>query len=317
MKICYVAHRYAPYPGGTEYFVQQMAEETLRRNHEVHVFSGIHKNDLNGVKVSSVFIDDYDLVVVHGADVSNQNMIHNVSDQITSKVLYQIIKPSESELSIKGLLNHPFLGWSTQEDLDHIKKYGLLRKAINVRHGLNPQHTIQTTKYFREKYNIKTSRMFVSAGGFYPHKAMIELYEVFKLCDFRDTTLVLLGYENGAIPFVQPNDNVKVLIGLEHNDVLNAIASADLYIMNSYEEGFGLVLIEAMMNKTPWAARNIAGAKMMSDYGYTYEDKNELAATIIKRFYSDDDLTNKAYDYVMNNHTIKHTVDDIEAVLWM
>jgi len=34
-KILYVVHRYAPYPGGSENYVRDMAEETLRRGHDV------------------------------------------------------------------------------------------------------------------------------------------------------------------------------------------------------------------------------------------------------------------------------------------
>jgi len=38
-KILYVVHRYAPYPGGSENYVRDMAEETLRRGHDVTVFT--------------------------------------------------------------------------------------------------------------------------------------------------------------------------------------------------------------------------------------------------------------------------------------
>lgn len=313
MKICYVCHRYAPYPGGTEYYVQQMAEETLKRGHDVTVFTSTHMGDLNGVKVTNIFEDIYDLIVVHGSDVGNQDYIHSLSEEIQSKVLYQIIKPSDNYLSVHGLLNHQYLAWSTEEDLNHIKKYNQEHKAVNVRHGLNAKTTIVNKTNFKEKYNIKTERMFVSAGGFYPHKGMIELSECFEQCNFNDTTLVLLGYSNGSIP-TPKTDKVKIFLGLEHNDILNAISEANLYIMNSYEEGFGLVLIEAMMNKTPWLARNIAGAKLMNKYGYTFNNQNELIQNM-KYFMRDDELIENAFEYVMNNHTIEHTVNDIEAIL--
>ena len=53
MKLCFVVHRYAPFPGGSEYYVQQMAEEALSRGHDVTVLAGEHRGSLNGVKVNS------------------------------------------------------------------------------------------------------------------------------------------------------------------------------------------------------------------------------------------------------------------------
>ena len=49
----YVVHRYAPYPGGSENYVRDMAEETLKRGYDVTVFAGDHAGDINGVKVTS------------------------------------------------------------------------------------------------------------------------------------------------------------------------------------------------------------------------------------------------------------------------
>ena len=47
MRICFVVHRYAPYPGGSEYNVQRMAEECKRRGHNVIVLTGDHQGDFN------------------------------------------------------------------------------------------------------------------------------------------------------------------------------------------------------------------------------------------------------------------------------
>ena len=75
MRILFAVHRYAPYPGGSEYNVQRTAEEMVSRGIEVTVVAGEHKGDLNGVTVtSSVNPNDFDLVVIHGGDVSVQNL---------------------------------------------------------------------------------------------------------------------------------------------------------------------------------------------------------------------------------------------------
>jgi hypothetical protein len=82
--------------------------------------------------------------------------------------------------------------------------------------------------------------------------------------------------------------------------------------MHSHKEGFGLVLLESMLNRTPWAARNIAGAKLMSDYGFTY-DNDEQLLNYMKEYKSlrNTQKTENAYEYLIHNHLIRHTVDDI------
>ena len=44
-KILYVVHRYAPYPGGSENYVRDMAEETVSRGHDVTELACEHKGD--------------------------------------------------------------------------------------------------------------------------------------------------------------------------------------------------------------------------------------------------------------------------------
>ena len=96
-----------------------------------------------------------------------------------------------------------------------------------------------------------------------------------------DTTLVLMGYDlRRGVPDGAPG--VRVVVSPEHQVVLDAMCEADLYVMNSRSEGFGVVLLEAMLNRTPWAARDIAGAHDLSDYGTvyaTYEDLVRLLAS--------------------------------------
>ena len=109
-------------------------------------------------------------------------------------------------------------------------------------------------------------------------------------------------------------DNVKCFFGRDKMEVLFAISAADAYIMNSYEEGFGLVLLESMMNNTPWYARDIAGAHDMCYHGTLYKDEKELME-LLRNHKRNDKKIEDAYNYVMCNHTIQDTCNDIEDVL--
>jgi glycosyltransferase involved in cell wall biosynthesis len=316
-KICFVVHRYAPFPGGSEYYVQQMAEECVQRLHEVTVLAGEHKGDLNGVHVTNDAhaLLKQDLVVVHGGDVGVQNFVLSNTNRIDSPVLYMIIKPSDSDVCVRALNNVKFIGCSAPEDWEHVKKHSVLSKSHKIIHGISPTDCIGTEGRFKEKYNIpKDKRMFLSCGGYWPNKKMIELAEAFKKADLKDAVLVTTGYDNrfGIMPHA--SENVIPLMVEDPMDIKDAIADADCYLMNSDAEGFGLVILESMINKTPWIARNIAGAKLLARYGKVYDTEEQLTE-ILKSWQPDDFTTALAYKHVIQTHLIKNTVDDILSLI--
>jgi glycosyltransferase involved in cell wall biosynthesis len=315
MKLCFVVHRYAPFPGGSEYYVQQMAEEALSRGHDVTVLAGEHKGDLNGVKVTSEVssLINKDLVIVHGGDVHVQNYVLSMAKNINSPILYLIIKPSDSPVCLQALKDVKYIGCSSLEDWNHVQKWKVNNKSVQVRHGISPQDCTGTQGKFKDKYNIpKDKRMFLSCGGYWPNKKMIELADAFRTSNLEDSVLVTTGYDNRYNIMPHASENVIPLMVEDPRDIKDAIVDADCYVMNSDAEGFGLVLLESMLNKTPWISRNIAGAKVLSKYGTTYNTEEELVE--ILRKWRTPDVT-AAYEYVVNNHLIKNTVNDIEKVL--
>jgi len=316
-KICFVVHRYAPFPGGSEYYVQQMAEECYSRGFDVTVVAGEHAGDLNGVKVTSEAKNllGQDLIVVHGGDVGVQNFVLHNAKNIDSSILYLLIKPSDSEICVKALYDVKYVGCSTHEDWNHVKKYGVENKAVRVVHGTSPIDSIGTKDSFKSKFNIpENKRMFLSCGGYWHNKKMIELADTFEKSNLQDSILVITGYDNRYNLKPISRNNIISLMLDDPKDVKNAISDADCYVMNSDSEGFGLVILESMINKTPWISRNIAGARLLSHFGQTFNTEDELLV-LLKNFEKNNILVDKAYDFVIKNHLIKNTVDDIIKVL--
>jgi glycosyltransferase involved in cell wall biosynthesis len=140
------------------------------------------------------------------------------------------------------------------------------------------------------------------------------LANAFKSANLEDAVLVTTGYDNrfGIMPHA--SENVIPLMVDDPMDVKDAIADADCYVMNSDAEGFGLVILESMINKTPWIARDIAGAKLLKEHGKTYNTEDELVE-ILREFQPNQTKIDKAYEYVIKNHLIKNTVDDILALI--
>ena len=316
VRILFVVHRYYPFPGGSEYYVQAMAEEALSRGHQVGVLAGEHQGNQNGVAVTSdanVLLQPWDMIVVHGADVHVQNFVLSNANQIPNPILYMLILPSGSDVSLQAMRDCRYIGWSTNEDLDYIKKHGVVSKAANVRHGIKHVDSIGKPG-FKNKHNI-TGRMFLSCGGYWPNKAMKELANIFVNANIKDAVLVTTGYDNrnNLMPDAVPGKVIPLLID-DKAEVLSAISEADCYVMHSFQEGFGLVLLESMLNSTPWIARHGSGAALLKDWGKTYNTDSQLI-DLLKNFDSNDWKIAGANDHVVNNHMISNTVDDIESVI--
>jgi glycosyltransferase involved in cell wall biosynthesis len=315
-KLLFAVHRYAPFPGGSENYVRDMAECCVRLGHDVTVFAGQHGGDLNGVKVTSdgnIITENFDLIVVHGAGVGLQDFVLGNADWIPSPVLYMVILPQEIQGAYAGLRNAKFIGCSTEEDWEFAAKYGMSNKAKKVIHGIDKNISIGKPG-FKEKYNITASRMFLSCGGYWSNKAMKELADLFNRLDIPDAVLVTTGYDNRSNLMPERTDKVIPLLIEDRNDVLSAIVEADLYVMHSFVEGFGLVLLESMLNKTQWAARYGSGARLLKNYGFTYNNDEELAQYLLN-FNSDSDKIENAFSYVNKYHMIENTVNDILRLL--
>lgn len=316
-RILFVVHRYAPYPGGSENNVKNMAEEMASRGVETWVFAGQHQGDLNGVHVTSnpeFLLHPWDLIIVHGGDVNVQNFVLEHATNIPSPILYLLILPSNSPTCVKALHDARYIGASTLEDWRHVKKHGVEAKSILYRYGidLNDSASHANKGAFRTRHGITTEYMFISCGGYWPNKNMTRLVDAFRTLRRTDVTLVLTGYDCWqSAPVVQPHENIKVIMCPDRQEVLSGIKDADLYIMHSTSEGFGIVLLEAMFNFTPWAAYLLAGAETMQEYGFTYRWETELIA-YMEQFKGVSDLTlDQAYNYTVGNHTRKQCVDDI------
>jgi len=309
MKICYVAHRYYPFPGGTEYYVQNLAEETLSQGHDVTVLASQHKGDQNGVKVTNdvqiLVREKFDLIVVHGSGVGMQDTVLFNARQIPSKIMFMIIRPEESKQIFPAMENSDYIACSTPTDWRFVKKYRQEHKSVQVNHSISKDDVAELT-------NKSIGSVFdpycISVGGFWSHKGHKELSQGWSV----DNRLFMTGYNNDRnwVPDVTDKSNQYLLFLENKEDVLRHIRDAELLILNSQYEGFGLVLLEAMLNDTPWASTPVAGAEVLKDHGFVYNSLPELMEYIKKGEYIKGDK-----QYVIDNHLTDTTVRQILDVL--
>lgn len=315
MRILFAVHAFVPNVGGSEYYVYNMAQEMLKRGHHVEVFAHNFDNPLEGatyeyqgIKVTAsndILSQKWDAIVVHGGDVYTQDYIHSLAYGPVN-VVYMLIKPSERPYPLHGLRHHKWIAYSTSKDIEFIKAHNVAHKAVRMRHGIVLPKVPEV---------VSRNNVYVSAGGFWPHKGFPELAEAWERSDI-SAELHLYGYARSDLKG-QDTDRVKWLFNQDQVVIYADIAHSKGYIMNSYEEGFGLVLLEAMALKTPWYARKGVGAvDDLANYGWVYEDVNELIAMVkTQSLIYEDDLIRQAYEYVIANHSIVNTCDDLEDIL--
>lgn len=319
MKILFVVHRAYPYPGGSEAFVHWTAQECIQRGHEVAILTDKHLGDMGALRIThqrEITAENWDLIFVHGADCVTQDFIHN-QGPINSNIpiLYQICQPSQSPTSLLGMKKARFLGVSTTYDIEHVKKYGYTDKMREVPYGI-PEDRLGRPG-FKRRHGIQ-GKMIMSAGGFWPHKGMKSLADRFRQSGNTDSTLCLFGYDKFELAPEQ-TDRIKIFQGFSDQDLLDALSEAYLYVMNSRIEGFGLVLLEAMLNKVPWVSRPVGGAPDMREYGRVLSDCPNL--DLLEMFsepWNEGELAMmklKSFDYVKKHRLVYNTVDGIEKVL--
>ena len=182
---------------------------------------------------------------------------------------------------------------------------------VPVRHGIVTAQA-QGAPGFRAAHGIAPDRrMFLSCGGYWPNKRMKALAQQFERTP-GDALLVTTGYDNRHNAMPDRSDRVLPLMLPDRTMVLSALAEADCYLMHSRHEGFGLALLEAMVNSTPWIAYATGGATMMEGLGQTYRRNAELR-DLICGFVPDPARIARARQHALNWHDISCTLDDIEA----
>lgn len=314
LRLCFVSHRASPYPGGTEVFVHAMATAARDRGHDVRILTGQHKGDCDGIPVTSdqtlLDHDRFDLIVVHGATDGPPRRTLDRAMHLPSPVLYMVVAHCASHVRRHHLTGARLLGWSTPLDQRIIAAHGLLARAVRVRHGLKIAACIGHPG-FRARHGIDPDRtLFLSCGGYRPNKRMSALAELFERTA-SGAMLVTTGYDNPINAMPACSARVLPLLLDDRAEVLSAIAEADCYLMHSRDEGFGLVLLEAMANRTPWIARATGGATVLSDCGQNYTRDIDLPG-LIDAFAPDPDRIARAFDRVTREFDISCTIEDLE-----
>lgn len=327
-KLLYVVHRYAPYPGGSEMNTQRYAEASLALGHDVTVFALTHQGDYNGVKLTSdpkCLQERWDMVIVHG-DGPAQNYVH--FNGANGPIMYLLIKPFANAALDAGLARAMWVGCATSFDVDFVEKKGFAAKKHFIKYPIPIVESRGSARMnIYEHYGLQLPldrKIVLSCGGFWPHKGFKELVSIFSSTPLFHSNLILTGYDiTGYDKSLSDTLHVQQILLQDTQLVRDMMSLADFYILNSTDEGYGLVLLEAMLAGVDWAARPIGGAPDLAKrgMGHIFKTPDELSQLLrnidaepTTKDVSAEALRTKHASYVRVNHNPEKVTRDMLSV---
>ncbi|HVM44455.1 MAG TPA: glycosyltransferase family 4 protein [Candidatus Thermoplasmatota archaeon] len=144
-------------------------------------------------------------------------------------------------------------------------------KIVRIGDGYDPSEFAALPTGFRARHGLAPDeRVLLYAGGFYANKRVDRLVEA---CAGVDATLVVLGKDaDGSQARVEGlarerGTRLRALGRVPRGDVLSAYREADLFLLGSDFEGYGLVLLEAMAAGLPFVSTPCGAAPDLAAHG--------------------------------------------------
>lgn len=177
-------------------------------------------------------------------------------------------------------------------------------KVVHIYHGVDTSKFSSNLnkKHIDEKYGIDETPVIISClSRFKERKGMAELIEAFNIVQCKlnkEIKLIIAGSCSSAsneyleylyklIEKLHLNDKIILDETLLYNEVPALLASSDIVVQPSYEEGLGLVVLEALSSQKPVIGTNVSGiSEIIAENvnGLLVEAKNidELASAIVR-----------------------------------
>lgn len=190
-----------------------------------------------------------------------------------------------------------------------LKRYAQLSHKILVTYpGLNlqfqPPQNYGIIEEFKRKFFIEKPFIFY-VGVWREHKnipGLISAFELLRNVYHEDLQLVIGGYDENPDPEISKSierlklkEHILTPGFLSTEDLSLFYSAAELTVIPSFQEGFGLVGIESLACGTPVAASKTTSIKeVLSDSALYFDPRNiqEMAETMLKIF-SDEKLSQK------------------------
>ena len=182
---------------------------------------------------------------------------------------------------------------------------------------------------FLKNYRIETNeKILLVVGRIERYKHIQDIIEIIPelLKKFKNLKLLIVGEDYGYRKYLEQQTielklekNVNFLGRIAFDDLMKMYQLADVFVFPSTQEGFGIVLLEAMASGTICVARSIPATQRViqnGETGFLVDDKKEFLEKIVYLFENKEKsikIQNNALDYVQQ-YSENRIVDKIEKL---
>lgn len=223
----------------------------LLNKHSINLFHGLSNELPSGIHKTNVPA----VVTIHDLIFLRFPEFYKTVDR---KIYYNKVKYACSSAS-------KIIAISEQTKEDIIRFFDIDSKKIEVVYqSVSPVFfERENTEKLRSKYNL-SDQFILSVGTNEPRKNQLSLLKAIH-AEKIDTQVVFVGkttsYTKKLVGFINKNkmqNQVKFLNNLPENDLAGLYQTARLSVYNSFFEGFGLPVIEAMASGCPVITTNVS-----------------------------------------------------------
>ena len=239
--------------------------------------------------------DDFDVVHVHLPFAAN--ILVNINRRLREKMVYTahigeekkrfalnssaplVLKLFSPDLSLMKrikksvVLNEPLKEKLINKGVEE-EKLEVIPNGIDV-DGFNLSK--EEVEKVKSKYGIADDKVVVMfSGSITPRKGVIHLVKAVEMIDDGRIFLLIVGnpnvdreYAKMVMDYVKKkNINAKFTGFVPYEDLKALYSACDIFVLPSFEEGFGLVLTEALASGKPLIGSNVGGIPMQIKEGW-------------------------------------------------
>ncbi len=147
------------------------------------------------------------------------------------------------------------------------------KDVVEIPNGVDEMafHPAHDSRKYKKRQNIpETAKVILFVGGLdraHHYKGIDTLLEAFAILAYPEAWLLIIGDGDLRDGFMEKAKSLSIInhtiFGgqLQHSELPEAIAAADMLVLPSFAESFGMALIEAMACGKPVIASNLPGVR--------------------------------------------------------
>jgi glycosyltransferase involved in cell wall biosynthesis len=326
MKIAQVCPRYHPYIGGIETHVREISERLVKRGIKVELLSGdpsgksLKEEIINGVKVRRfrswapneayyfsrelkkyLLKNSVRFEIVHAHSYHAFPALYAAQAKNRNKLVFTPHYHGKGHTFFRNLLHKPykFLGKSIFRKADKIICVSNYEKSLIVNHFKIDEEKVAVIpngvnlEEFRDlERRRKDCRAILYVGRLEKYKGVHYLVNALQKLD-NDVILEIVGkgpYKKSLVKLVRKlglEYRVKFYQDLPRNVLLHKYANANIFVLLSKLEAFGISVSEALASKIPCILANTSALKEWVDnencFGIDYPIDLGVLVDLIKK----------------------------------